>query len=178
MMCTDDADSAGAVSSISIVSPPLGIAASSSLRTDSEATLKPGETLTIRGRTVRLKGLWSREEKQRSVVGATFELVDGGTVRATLEPRMNFYPMSQEPVPTPDVRSGVFGDLYLSLVAFRPDGSTATVKAIYEPLLGWIWFGGGVVVFGAIISGWPMVRRRRVVATVPVGILHPEPDPA
>ena len=30
---------------------------------------------------------------------------------------MNFYPTSQEPVPTPDVHSGMFGDLYLNLMA-------------------------------------------------------------
>ncbi|MEO7085665.1 MAG: heme lyase CcmF/NrfE family subunit [Gemmatimonadaceae bacterium] len=144
----------------------LGIAASSSLRTEHEATLKPGETMMIRGKTIRLKGMWGREEKQRSVVGATVELMSGTSVAGTLEPRMNFYPTQAEPVPTPDVESGPFGDLYLNLVAFRPDGSNATIKAIYEPLLGWIWFGGGVVVLGAFISGWPSRRRRTVVSSV------------
>jgi len=80
---------------------------------------------------------------------------------------MNFYPTSQDPVPTPDVQSGPFGDLYLNLMAFRPDGSTATIKAIHEPLVPWIWFGGGVVVIGAIVGIWPIARRRRVVV-VPV----------
>jgi cytochrome c-type biogenesis protein CcmF len=144
----------------------LGITASSSLRSEREATLKPGETLTLSGRTVRLKSVWGREEKQRSVVGATVDVMDGDRIRATLQPRMNFYPTSQEPVPTPDLQSGVFGDLYLSLVSFRSDGSTATIKAIYEPLLPWIWFGGGVIVFGAIVSGWPTHRRRAVVPAV------------
>jgi len=46
----------------------LGIAASASLRTDHEATLKPGETMVIRGNTLRLSPC-GREEKQRSVVG-------------------------------------------------------------------------------------------------------------
>ncbi|MEP6495030.1 MAG: heme lyase CcmF/NrfE family subunit [bacterium] len=155
----------------------LGITASSSLRSEREATLKPGETVSVYGRTVRLKSMWGREEKQRSVVGATMELIENGNVRATLEPRMNFYPTSQEPVPTPDVHSGVFGDLYLSLVAFRPDGSTATIKAIYEPLLPWIWFGGGVVVFGAIVSGWPARRRRTAVPAI-VASANPARDAA
>jgi cytochrome c-type biogenesis protein CcmF len=141
----------------------LGIAASSSLRTEHEATLKPGESMTVHGQTVRLKSMWGRLEKQRSVVGATMELMSGNSVTGTLEPRMNFYPTQQEPVPTPDVQSGPGGDLYLNLVAFRDDGSNATIKAIYEPLLGWIWFGGGVVVLGAFISGWPSRKRRAVV---------------
>jgi cytochrome c biogenesis factor len=75
--------------------------------------------------------------------------------------------MSQDPVPTPAVRSGMFGDLYVNLMAFRPDGGTATLKAIYEPLVPWIWFGGGVVVFGAILCAWPTSRRRSV-AVIPL----------
>ena len=61
-----------------------------------------------------------------------------------------------------------FGDLYLNLMAFRPDGSNATIKAIYEPLVPWIWLGGGVIVFGAIVSAWP-AKRRRVAAIMPDG---------
>jgi cytochrome c-type biogenesis protein CcmF len=53
-------------------------------------------------------------------------------------------------------------------MAFRPDGSTATVKAIYEPLVPWIWFGGGVVVFGAIVGAWPSARRRRAVPSIAI----------
>ena len=158
----------GYIAHLGVFCVALGIAASATLRTEREATLKPGETLTVAGRTVRLEGLWGREEKQRAVVGATLSVVNGRTVHGTMEPRMNFYPTSQEPVPTPDVRSGFFGDLYLNLMAFRPDGATATIRAIYEPLVPWIWFGGGVVVFGAIVGIWPTRRRRSaVVAPVP-----------
>jgi cytochrome c biogenesis factor len=49
-------------------------------------------------------------------------------------------------------------------MSFRPDGSTATIRAIHEPLVPWIWFGGGVVVIGAIIGIWPTRRRRTAVA--------------
>jgi cytochrome c-type biogenesis protein CcmF len=116
--------------------------------------------------------VWGREEPQRAVVGATMEVLDDGRVVGTMEPRMNFYPMSQQPVPTPDVRSGPFGDLYLNLMAVRPDGSSATVKAIHEPLVPWIWFGGGVVVFGAILGAWPARRRRAEAAVV---VIPPKP---
>ena len=79
---------------------------------------------------------------------------------------MNVYPTSEQPVPTPDVRSGVLGDFYVNLMAFRQDGTTATIKAIYEPLVPWIWFGGGVVVFGAIVGAWPTGRRRAIPSVV------------
>ena len=123
---------------------------------------------------MRLKVVWGREEQQRSVVGATMEVMDGTRVVGTMEPRMNFYPTSQQPVPTPTVRSGIAGDLYLNLMAIRPDGSSATIKAIFEPLVPWIWFGGGVVVFGAIIGAWPGKRRRGVPAIVVAPIVPQE----
>ena len=165
----------GYVAHLGVLSVAMGIAASQSFRSEREATLKPGESVTVAGRSVRLTEVWGREEKQRSVVGVRLEVIDGGSVRGTMEPRMNFYPTSQQPVPTPDVRSTILGDLYVNLVAFRPDGSSATVKVIYEPLVPWIWLGGGIVVLGAVMSVFPAMRRRpaalqRAPAEVPVSV--------
>ncbi len=164
----------GYIAHLGVFFVALGITASSTLRTETEATLRPGESISLAGRTMRLKVVWGREEKQRTVVGATMEMLDGGRVTRTLEPRMNYYPLSGQPVPTPDVHSGPFGDLYLNLMAVRPDGSNATIKAIYEPLVPWIWFGGGVIVFGAAIGAWPARRRTASVvdAALPVGAVQ------
>jgi cytochrome c-type biogenesis protein CcmF len=71
-------------------------------------------------------------------------------VIGTMEPRMNYYRVSDQPVPTPDVRSSLQGDLYVNLMAFDSNGANATVKVIVEPLVPWIWFGGLVIVVGAI----------------------------
>jgi cytochrome c-type biogenesis protein CcmF len=154
----------GYTAHLGIILIALGIAASSTFRSEHEATIKPGETISLAGQTLRLKEMWGREEPQRSVVGATLEVMNGAAVGGTMEPRMNFYPASQSPVPTPAVRSGVLGDLYVNLQAFRQDGSNATIRVIYEPLVPWIWFGGGVVVFGALIAIFPagiVTGRRR-----------------
>ncbi len=154
----------GYIAHFGILFVALGITASSSLRSEREATLKPGESFSVAGNTIRLRQVWGREERQRSVVGATMERLDrNGRVAGTMEPRMNFYPGSEQPVPTPDVHSSPLGDLYLNLMSFRPDGSGATVKAIHEPLVPWIWFGGGVIVFGALVGSWPGSRKRGVV---------------
>lgn len=145
----------GYVAHMGIFVAATGIAASSAFRSENEATLKPGESLTVGRVTARLKDVWGREEKQRAVIGATVELVRDGVVYASLTPRMNFYPTSQTPIPTPDVRSTPLGDTYMNLSAFQQDGSSATIKVILEPLVPWIWMGGGIIVLGAIISAWP-----------------------
>ena len=131
----------------------LGITASSTFRTEREATLLPGETLTVAGHTVRLKNVWGREEPQRSVIGTTLDVLGkNNAVIGTIEPRMNYYHVSDQPVPTPDVRSSVRGDLYVNLMAFETSGANATVKVIVEPLVPWIWLGGLIIVIGAVIG--------------------------
>ncbi|MDO8502701.1 MAG: heme lyase CcmF/NrfE family subunit [Gemmatimonadaceae bacterium] len=137
----------------------LGIAGSSLFRSDREMTMKPGDTLTVAGQTIRLKGVWGREEVQRSVIGATLEVLKNGRVVGVIEPRMNYYPTSDQPVPTPHVRSTIGGDLYLTLMAFDPNGAHATIRAIVQPLVSWIWIGGGIIVLGAIIGMLPPRRR-------------------
>jgi cytochrome c-type biogenesis protein CcmF len=151
--------SGGYLAHLGLLIAALGIAGSSSFRKEREGTMKPGDTLTVAGQTIRLKGVWGREEVQRSVVGATFEVMKNGSVVGVIEPHMNYYPTSDQPVPTPQVRSTIGGDLYLTLMAFDPNGAHATVRAIVQPLVSWIWFGGGVMVFGAIIGIMPKRRR-------------------
>jgi cytochrome c-type biogenesis protein CcmF len=143
----------GYVAHIGALFVALGITASSTFRTEREATLLPGETLTVAGNTVRLKNVWGREEPQRSVIGTTLDVLGkNNAVIGTMEPRMNYYHVSDQPVPTPDVRSSLRGDLYVNLMAFESSGANATVKVIVEPLVPWIWLGGLIIVVGAIIG--------------------------
>jgi cytochrome c-type biogenesis protein CcmF len=146
----------GYVAHIGVLLVALGVTASATFRTEREATLVPGQSLTVAGKTVRLKGVWGREEPQRSVIGATLDVLKkDGSVTTTLEPKM-----SDQPVPTPDVHSSIRGDLYANLMAFDPNGANATVKIIVEPLVPWIWFGGLVVVIGSVIGMFHGGRRR------------------
>jgi cytochrome c-type biogenesis protein CcmF len=149
----------------------MGITASATFRTEREATLVPGQSMTVAGRTIRLKNVWGREEPQRSVIGATLDvLAKNGAVVGTIEPKMNYYKVSDQPVPTPDVHSSVRGDLYANLMAFEPSGANATVKIIVEPLIPWIWFGGLVVVIGAVIGMFYGGRRKPVAAPPRVSV--------
>ncbi len=149
----------GYTAHIGVVLVALGVAASSTFKQSQEATLKPGESITVAGHTLRFKTAWGREEQQRQVIGATMEWMDGDRVRATIEPRMNYYPTQDAPVPTPQVKSTLRGDIYLNLMAFKQDGSNVTVKVIWEPLVPWIWLGGFVLCLAAIIGILPERKR-------------------
>jgi cytochrome c-type biogenesis protein CcmF len=82
-----------------------------------------------------------------------------------MQPRMNYYPMSQNPVGTPSVRTRLHEDLYLSLAAYAQNGASATLSVIVNPMIVWIWIGGGIAALGALFAistgGFSMARTER-----------------
>lgn len=155
----------GYIAHIGVITVAIGITASSSFRFEREATLAPGQEMEVKGDlAVRFNSLWGKNEPQREVVGADVDILRGGKVVGKLDPRMNFYRSQEQPVPTPAVRSRPTGDVYINLMAFTPDGKSATLRVILEPFVPWIWFGGLVIAMGAVVSAWPQARRERVPA--------------
>jgi cytochrome c-type biogenesis protein CcmF len=133
---------------LGVVVMAVGIAASSAMQTSHEATLRPGETMEVGDFALRFEGMWAQDQPQRFSVGATLTASRDGRSLGTMEPRLNYYPTQEDPVPTPAVRSRMT-DLYVVLMAFQQDGSTATISAIVEPLVIWIWIGGVMIALGA-----------------------------
>jgi cytochrome c-type biogenesis protein CcmF len=148
----------GYIAHFGIMMMAVGIAASSIYQTDVEATLRRGESIRIGEFDVRFDELWATEEPQRFVVGASLSVFRNGRPLGMMDPRLNFYPMSEQPITTPSVRSRPHRDLYANLMAFDNDGSTATLHLIIEPFVMWIWIGGTVIALGAFIAIWPFRR--------------------
>jgi cytochrome c-type biogenesis protein CcmF len=161
----------GYVSHLGVVALAVGIAASSTYREEYERTLRPGESMRAGSYELQLVRLWAADEPQRFVVGADVKVSRGGRELGVLDPRTNFYRARAEPVPTPAVRSRLT-DLYLNLMAFERDGSSATISAVTEPLVASIWIGGAIVALGALIALAPE-RRGPAPRRAP-----PPPDPA
>ncbi len=130
----------------------VGIAISSTYRREREITLGIGQAVTYEGYTVRLDSLYAGREPHRDFVEAAFSIGKGGEVAAVMRPRLNYYPMSQQPIGTPKVRTRPTVDLYLSLMAYDQTGSSATVNVIVNPMVVWIWIGGAIAALGALFA--------------------------
>jgi cytochrome c-type biogenesis protein CcmF len=149
----------GYIAHLGVILIVVGIAASSTYKQEFDRTLRLNETQNVGGFDLTLKRVWAAEEPQRFVVGADVEIHRDGQRITMLDPRLNYYPMQQEPIPTPSVREANI-DLYLNLMAFERDGSAATVTFFIEPLVTWIWIGTIVLMIGVIIALLPDRRRR------------------
>ncbi|MBI4514027.1 MAG: heme lyase CcmF/NrfE family subunit [Gemmatimonadetes bacterium] len=157
----------GYVVHLGVVIIAIGITSSSAYKREAEATLRQGERLSFGRYVLQLDSVWARREPHRDVVGASVSVFGSQDPITQLHPRLNYYPTSQQPIGTPAVRYTLREDLYLTLLAYADDGSTATVKAYISPLVTWMWIGGAVVGLGALFALWPGGRRKPVSPTGP-----------
>ncbi len=155
----------------------VALALSGTYRFEREVTLRQGELMQLGEYGVMFDELWAEEEPQRFVVGGTFSIFHRGDPAGTMQPRMNYYPNSQQPIGTPAVRSTLKEDLYLTLMAFdEAAGSHATVRAIVNPAGPWLWIGGMILALGAILAVMPQRGSGR--PAVSAAVIASEEDAA
>jgi cytochrome c-type biogenesis protein CcmF len=159
----------GYIAHVGLIVTVVGIAASSSYRNVQEATIRTGETMQVEQYEIRLLQLWSAAEPHRMAVGADLALSREGKPLGRMEPRINYYRTEANPIPTAAVRTRLV-DVYVTLMAYEPDGSSATFRAAVEPLVGSIWVGSVILAIGALVAAWPERRRpTRATARQPSG---------
>src|SRR5690606_2505001 len=158
------------IAHLGVISMAIGIAASSTFQRIHDATLAPGESIRAGRYDVRFDQLWAQNEPHRFVVGADLTILVQGREVGTLAPRLNFYGDRDEPITTPGVRTRLHEDLYINLMAFERDGSSGTFQVIIEPMVVWIWIGGGIIGLGGFIAVLPARRRRRDPAVEPARV--------
>lgn len=142
----------GYVVHLGIVVMAVGIALSSTYRHETEVTLRPGAATMFQGYTLQLDSLYAGREPHRDFVEAKLLVGKGENLGTVMRPRLNYYPMSDQPIGAPSVRSRLNEDFYLSLAAYAQNGSSATVAVIVNPAVIWIWIGGGIAVLGALFA--------------------------
>jgi cytochrome c-type biogenesis protein CcmF len=148
----------GLIVHLGVVVTIIGIAMSSLYKVEHEATLKRGESMTINGYSLRLDGLVAGERPTHILVYATLAASKNGQVVGELQPGQRFYPNQQSPFASVDARYHLLEDLYVILSAFERDGSSATIKAMVNPMISWIWLGGAIILLGVVVAVLPERR--------------------
>lgn len=159
---------------LGVVVIAVAFAASSSFSSGDEVRLEEGESATVSGHTVTYLGLDERIEGAKTVTSAQVRVDDG----RVFEPKLNTFPFGNQPIPTPSVDTGLDVDVYLTLaVAPETEGGPAVIGVLVQPLVSWLWIGGGVMAVGTLASAWPGERKRTVSVPAPVPTAEPETEP-
>ncbi len=139
----------------------IGVTGSSAFKQEATASLKRGESFSVGRYRMVFQDMVSDDNANREFMGARLAVFDGDRAAGTLVPGQNFYKAGQNPSTEVDIRSTLRDDLYLILTGFEPQEGRATLKAYLNPLVNWIWIGGGVLILGAWFAMLPDLRDRR-----------------
>jgi cytochrome c-type biogenesis protein CcmF len=146
----------------------VAIAVSATQGSDATETLRPGESMTLGAYAVTFdQVVVAPLAANPRVIETRAELTLAGPQSGTLAAALRDYPNSTSAIATPAVRTAVGEDLYVTLLAYDPTGGTVTLRVFLNPMVAWIWVGGGIVAIGGIFAAWPDRRRVPAAEAVP-----------
>jgi cytochrome c-type biogenesis protein CcmF len=74
------------------------------------------------------------------------------------------------------IKSSWRQDVYVVLAGIRDD-DVAEIRVTFNPLVRWVWLGGGLMAIGGLIVMWPQAQRRRVESGYAAVMEPAEPAP-
>jgi cytochrome c-type biogenesis protein CcmF len=145
-----------------IVLMAIGIIGSSFYSVEKEETLKIGDSIKLNQYTVTYKALESKDTTDKKIVIANLSVYKSGLLVDTVKSEKYFQKSQDQPVTEVGIRSTLVEDLYIILQSWSASGSTADFKIMINPLVSWIWIGGGVFLLGGLITFWPSRRSSTI----------------
>ncbi len=149
----------GYIVHLGIVLMAIGVAGSSLYGAESEATIKTGESMSIRNYTLNYDNIDTYETESKQITTTTLSVFKNGKQIGQLFPEKILHRSYDQPVTEVAIRTNLREDLYIILVSWSDDGSTV-FKVLVNPLVSWIWIGGLFVVAGGLVAFWPESRKR------------------
>jgi cytochrome c-type biogenesis protein CcmF len=170
----------GLIVHVGVILIAIALAASSSYSTKQEVRLAKGESATVDGYRLTYLGSQVTASDQKRVVKARIRIKRDGDDLGVYAPAVNIFPNSTSAIGTPSVRTGLLRDVYLTLVSSPTDGGRITLGVAVNPMVVWLWIGGGFLVVGTTIALLPVLRRRRPDESIidPPETVEPDPVPA
>ena len=143
----------GYIVHISIVLIAVGVIGSF-FDVEKEVVLKPGETTNVENYTFVYDNIGYYETQDKEVVTATISLYNGEKFIRKLTPQTYFHRSYEQPVSEVAIRTTFLEDVYIILAGWEDDATT-TFQILINPLVIWIWIGGGLLVAGGLLTFWP-----------------------
>jgi cytochrome c-type biogenesis protein CcmF len=151
----------------------LGIASEAYYGAERILSMKPGQTVEVRGYDLTFDNLVSRPGPNYSELVAKFTVKSGSDTLGILEPSKRTFTARKSSTTEAALMTRGFSQLYLSLGDASDDGSIA-VRLYHKPLVLLIWLGTVVMVIGGLFS----LSDRRLRVGAPRAAKKPKLQPA
>jgi cytochrome c-type biogenesis protein CcmF len=139
---------------LSMVIITMGIVGSALYQTEYQVTLAKGESVTVQDYTLEYEKFEAQATPAKHRFATLLGVYRDGKRIATLFPEKNFHWNIEQWVTEVAIRTTLKEDLYVILAGLAEDGS-ATFQILINPLVVWLWIGGGLLLVGATVAIWP-----------------------
>lgn len=116
---------------------------------EKQVSLKPGESFKIKNYTLRFDSLSNYPTANKDKVVATLTVFKDARKVGVISPEKSMYHGQKQPTTDVAIHTNLKEDLYVILAGYEKD--FATFKVIVNPLVIWLWIGGGVMGLGTIV---------------------------
>ena len=153
----------GYIVHVAIVVMAIGVTVSGTYSEQVQKMVLPGEQIRIGAYELTFKELIEEQGATRSTVYADLYVKKNDEVIGVVRPEKVFFSNGLQPATEIAIVSSFTDDLYTILAGWDETTGGAVMQVNVNPLVSWIWFGGGMLILGTIISVWPDRRRDLVV---------------
>jgi cytochrome c-type biogenesis protein CcmF len=156
----------GQIVHLGLILVAMGVASYFMYSTSAGGILSPGESLSVGRYELTFDGLEMRSTETQDIAAANLVVTRDGEPDGTIAPEKVLFLNQGSVMTNIGLRSGLREDLYVILNSFGADGRVS-IQAFVNPLVTWIWIGGGVMLAGTVVAFWPDRRERRVALHLP-----------
>jgi cytochrome c-type biogenesis protein CcmF len=164
----------GMIVHLGVVMIAVAFAASSSYVRQAEFTLTQGQSAQFAGHELVYVGQNIKQESAK-IVDQVLITIDGTGPWA---PSLNKFANGNQTIGTPSVRTTFTDDVVLSVIDIKDgENGSVTIRVTVQPLIMWLWIGGGVMAFGTLLAVFPGRRRNPLDAVSAPVTVGPPKDP-
>jgi len=144
----------GFLAHIGIILIALGIIVSSFYSIEKTVTLNIGESMNIGDYALTYKELTLKQDNVRVSAVASMSVSRNGHPAGIMRPSYDYWFRHKDHFVEVAVRTTPAEDLFISLVwtSYDPKDKSATFRVLVNPLIVWIWVGGGFFLLGGAVA--------------------------
>ncbi|MQC48124.1 MAG: heme lyase CcmF/NrfE family subunit [Chloroflexi bacterium] len=143
----------------------IAVIASTVYQEQTRALVRPGESFEASGYTMTFEGLEGRSPGVNGIeveIVAVVRVERDGRLIGFMEPGRRFFAnFPDQPVAMVAVEGNLRRDLYLFVQGWDAEQLTE-IQAFMNPLIIWLWIGGGIFAAGGLLAFAPFKSRRAI----------------
>ncbi|GER87255.1 cytochrome c biogenesis protein CcmF [Dictyobacter vulcani] len=136
-----------------------GIIGSHYFQQQKDATLKPGQDMSVAGYRFTYLGNIDEKASDKETISSQVQVWRDGQLQGYLYPgRVIYATYPDQPTSAIEIKTFVATDVYVYLADWQ-GAAQATIRVFINPLVPFVWWGGLLMILGGILCWWPARRR-------------------